>query len=64
MQIDFVVKFYTTDLMQNNDYIAEFVECVELRMHYFRALDNSLNVIQLLVTNVGSHFDSCVTNNL
>ena len=53
-----------TDLMQYNDYIAEFVERVELRMLYFRAFHASHNVIQLLMTNVCSHFDSCVTNNL
>ena len=48
--------------MQNNEYIADFVECVELRMLYFRAFHASHNVIQLLVTNECSHFDSCVTN--
>ena len=64
LQIDFFVKLYTTELMQNNEYIADSVECVELRMLYFRAFHASHNVIQLLVTNVCSHFDSCVTNNL
>ena len=64
MQIDFFVKLYTTDLMQNNEYIADFVECVELRMLYFRTFLASHNVIQLLGTNECSHFDSCVTNKL
>ena len=48
--------------MQNNEYIADFVECVELTMLYFRAFLGSHNVIQLLVTNVCLHFVSFVKN--
>ena len=63
-QIDFFVTFKTTDLMQCNGDIADSVECVEPKMLYFRAFHALDNIIQFLVTNVCSHFDSCATRNL